>query len=104
MSSPAPVPPAESDVWHSAVSTLEDGLAIYPLGSLDGVRFCRATVDNTAVSGTATDVLLRVTRTIPGRGLQTWEISMPPAFARYLAAALDAHARYIQTAPEGTRS
>ncbi|MCU1685334.1 MAG: hypothetical protein JWQ81_6073 [Amycolatopsis sp.] len=92
------VPAAESEVWHSAVSTLEDGLAIYPLRSLDGVRFCGATVSNTAVSGTATDVLLRVTESPRGTGT-AWEISMPPEFARYLAALLDAHARYIQSAP-----
>jgi hypothetical protein len=65
------------------------------------VRFCGAGVSNTAVNGTATDVVIRVTRA-RARGHRTesvWEISMPPAFARYLAALLDAHARYIQSAP-----
>jgi hypothetical protein len=95
------VPGPESDVWHSPVSTLEDGLSIYPLHSINGVRFCGAGVSNTAVNGTATDVVIRVTRA-RARGHRTesvWEISMPPAFARYLAALLDAHARYIQSAP-----
>lgn len=93
------VPPADSQIWHDAKETLDSGLGVYPVGTMDDVRFCRATVDNAAVSGTATDVLIRVARSIPGRGMQIWEISMPPAFARWLGYALDAHARYIQTAP-----
>lgn len=93
------VPAPDSDVWHSAVSTLEDGLAIYPLRSIEGVRFERATVTNTAVSGTASTVLLRVSQSPPGKPDRAWELAMPAEFARYLAALLDAQARYIQTAP-----
>ncbi|WP_410600463.1 hypothetical protein [Amycolatopsis sp. lyj-90] len=93
------VPSPDSDVWHSAVSTLEDGLGIYPLRSIEGVRFERATVTNTAVSGTASMVLLRVSQSPPGKPDRAWELAMPPEFARYLAAQLDAQARYIQTAP-----
>jgi hypothetical protein len=98
------VPSVDSQIWHSALSTLEDGLSLYPLRSIEGVRFCGARVSNTAVNGTATDVVLRVTRDrAPGQREGTvWEIAMPPAFARYLAGLLDAHARYIQTAPHLT--
>jgi hypothetical protein len=92
------VPDPGSDVWSSAVSTLDDGLGIYPPRSIEGVRFRGARVANTAVSGTATHVLLRVAQSPPGRPDAVWEISNP-AFARYLAALLDAHARYIQSAP-----
>ncbi len=99
MSDVESLPGPDADVWHSAVAALEDGLGIYPLHSIDGVRFERASVANTAVSGTATDVVLRVTQTPPGKADRAWELSMPPAFARYLAALLDAQARYIQTAP-----
>jgi hypothetical protein len=99
---PETVPAADSEVWHSALSTLEDGLSLYPLRSINGVRFCGAGVSNTAVTGTATEVILKVTRDrAPGhRTGEVWEIAMPPAFARYLAGLLDAHARYIQTAPQ----
>jgi hypothetical protein len=98
------IPPADSEVWRSAVSTLEDGLSLYPVRSIEGVRFAGAGVSNTAVTGTATEVILRVTRDrVPGqREPSVWEIAMPPAFARYLAGLLDAHARYIQTAPHPT--
>ncbi|WP_181770349.1 hypothetical protein [Amycolatopsis pittospori] len=81
------------------MSTLEDGLAIYPLRSIKGVRFEQATVTNTAVTGTASTVLLRVSQSPPGKPDRAWELAMPPEFARYLAAQLDAQARYIQTAP-----
>ncbi len=105
MASPEPVPGPDSDVWRSAVSTLEDGLGIYPLRSIEGVRFEQATVTNTAVSGTASLVLLRVSQSPPGKPDRAWELAMPAEFARYLAALLDAQARYIQTAsPAGTES
>ncbi|EMD27389.1 hypothetical protein B0293_26380 [Amycolatopsis azurea DSM 43854] len=69
------------------------------------MRFERARVTNTAVAGTASMVLLRVSQSPPGKPDQAWELAMPPEFARYLAAQLDAQARYIQTAPPaGTES
>jgi hypothetical protein len=98
----ATVPPADSEVWHSALATLEDGLGIYPLRSIHGVRYGGAGVDNTAVVGTTTAVLLRVTRRHRDGRPEVAELEMPPAFARYLAALLDSTARYIQTAPKGT--
>ncbi|MEV8615643.1 hypothetical protein AB0383_48455 [Amycolatopsis sp. NPDC051373] len=101
MDSPASVAPADSEIWHTAVATLEDGLGIYPLRSIDGVRYGGASVDNTAVVATSTTVLLRVTQHRHGLP-EVAELEMPPAFARYLAALLDSTARYIQTAPEGT--
>lgn len=95
------VPPADSDVWHSALTILEDTLGTEPLPSIEGVRFRQMSVSNTAVMGTDTEVLLRVSRTPAGieRPDEVYELAMTPAFARYLAALLDAHARYIQTTP-----
>ncbi|MFF0149639.1 hypothetical protein ATK36_1247 [Amycolatopsis sulphurea] len=102
MTSPDPVPPPDAEIWHTAVATLEDGLGIYPLRSIDGVRYGGAGVTNTAVAATSTTVLLRVTQHRHGHPEVT-ELEMPPAFARYLAALLDSTARYLHTTPEGTR-
>lgn len=101
MAAPDPVPPADAEVWQTAVATLEDGLGIYPLRSIEGVRYEGASVDNTAVAATSSSVLLRVTRHRHGRP-EVSEVEMPPAFARYLAALLDSTARYVQASPEGT--
>ncbi|OZM73786.1 hypothetical protein CFN78_08505 [Amycolatopsis antarctica] len=72
-----------------------------PVRGTDDVRFCGVGVGNTAVEASADQIHLRITHTRghSTRPVAVWELSMPPAYARYLAAVLDSHARYVQSAP-----
>jgi len=102
----AALPPPDAEVWDTAVTLLEEGLGVYPDRSVDQVRFCGIAVGNTAVLTTASEVRLRITHAarpdsangVPAKPAAVWELCMPPAFARYLAALLDSHARYLNTA------
>ncbi|MGA6165171.1 hypothetical protein [Amycolatopsis magusensis] len=95
------IPGPEDNVWESALNLLADGLGVYPRHSLDGVRFCGVSVGNTAVVTFDDHVCLRIDHTArPGSApAAVWDLAMTPRYARYLAALLDSHARYIQTGP-----
>lgn len=104
---PNTVPPPDAEIWNTAVTLLQDELRACPDRALDQVRFCGISVANTAVQASATEVHLRITHTtrptsekgVPAKPVAVWDLGMPPAFARYLASLLDAHARYVLTAP-----
>jgi hypothetical protein len=103
---PRDLPPPDSEIWNTAVTLLEDELRACPDRALDQVRFCGIGVGNTAVQASAGEVHLRITHTsrptvdgVPAKPVAVWDLGMPPAFARYLASLLDAHARYVITAP-----
>lgn len=83
------------------LALLEDVLGTEPVNDRGRCRNFGAGVHNVAVSYTAEHVCLTVTtERQPGQPARTvTELTMPPTFARYLAANLVAHARHMLTRP-----
>lgn len=103
--SPDEVPGPEAAEWHRVVDAVQHGLGIYPTQGMAGVTWCGLAPWNASVLADARSVILKVRLHPPdwAQPGEACELVMPPAFARYTAAGLDAHARHIQTRPPERR-